>query len=62
VKSPVDSITTSTPSSFQGRFFGSLSAKILISFPLTTNELSFASTVPSNFPKHESYLEDEQVY
>jgi len=50
VNNPVDSITISTPEMPQGIFLGSLSANILISFPLTIIEFSVASTVPLNFP------------
>ncbi len=56
VKKPVDSITISTPSSFQGRFRGSRSAKILISLPFTTMAPSLASTLASRVPWTESYL------
>ena len=46
VKRPVDSTTTSTPSSFQGSWAGSFSAKTLRSSPSTRRPLSVTSTVP----------------
>ena len=45
VKKPVDSTTTSTPSSPQGSSFGSRSAVIFRSLPSTTMPSSVASTV-----------------
>ena len=49
-KNPVDSITYSAPTSSHFRFAGSLSAVILMAFPLTTSFPSFTSTDPSNAP------------
>src|SRR5581483_961149 len=55
VKSPVDSITTSTPSSRHGRFAGSRSASPLSSRPAALIEPSSADTPPANGPSTESY-------
>src|SRR5512139_1417471 len=55
VNRPVDSTTTSTPKSFQGRAAGSLLARTLISLPLTTKLWSLAATVPAKAPCTESY-------
>ena len=46
-KRPVDSITTSTPSSPHGSSAGSLFVGVAISLPSTTMPSSTASTVPS---------------
>ena len=54
VKSPVDSIATSTPSSAQGRSAGSRSERNLISCPPTVIESSPASTGTSRLPRTES--------
>jgi len=56
VKKPVDSITTSTPSSPQGSAAGSFSANTLSSLPSTRIASSVASTSPGNGPRIESYL------
>ena len=56
VNSPVDSITTSAPTSPQGSAPGSRSANTFSSLPSTTRPLSVASTVPLNGPRIESYL------
>ena len=50
VKKPVDSTTTSIPNSPHGKTSGSLSAKTLMSLPLTTMLLSVKSMVPLNGP------------
>ncbi len=50
VNSPVDSITTSAPSSPQGSAAGSRSASTRISLPSTEKPESVASTVPGNGP------------
>ena len=55
-KKPVHSSTTSTPSSPQGNCSGSLSAKTLISSPLTMSASSRASTVYGNGPCAVSYF------
>ncbi len=56
VKKPVDSRTTSTPRSAQGRSAGLRSARTLISLPLTTRPDSETATSPSKRPMMESYL------
>src|SRR4051812_10934049 len=56
VKRPVDSITTSAPTSPQGRAPGSRSEKTRSSLPSTTRPVSVASTVPGKRPRMESYL------
>ena len=56
VKRPVDSTTTSTPRSFQGRAAGSLLARTLISLPFTTRLCSLAATVPAKVPCTESCM------
>ena len=56
VKKPVDSSTTSTPRSFQGRSAGLRSARILISLPSTTSTSSLTSTSTPRRPIMESYL------
>src|SRR4051794_29424071 len=56
VKRPVDSITTSAPTSPHGRLPGSRSEKTRSSLPSTTRPVSVASTVPGNGPRIESYL------
>src|SRR3954469_20587202 len=56
VKRPVDSITTSAPTSDHGRSAGSRSAKTLSSLPSTTIASSVCSTVPLNGPRIESYF------
>src|SRR3954469_23138438 len=56
VKRPVDSITTSAPTSPHGRLPGSRSEKTRSSLPSTTRPSSVASTVPGNGPRIESYL------
>jgi hypothetical protein len=50
VNRPVDSMTTSTPRSFQGNLPGSRSPNILIVFPSMISALSPASTVPPYVP------------
>src|SRR5665647_288281 len=52
---PVDSITYSTPSSFQGSRLGSPSARILTSRPLTTIDSLVEPTSRSYMPYVESY-------
>jgi len=56
LNTPVDSITRSTPHSFQGQLRGLRSAKNLISLPLTNIELSVVliSTEGSRRPRMES--------
>src|SRR5205814_2164974 len=54
VKSPVDSIATSTPRSAQGRSAGSRSETNLISWPSTVIESSPASTGTSRLPSTEA--------
>src|SRR3990172_8416405 len=56
VKRPVHSSTTSILKSFHGSCAGSFTAVILISFPFTTIELSFAFMSASRIPNTESYL------
>ena len=56
LNTPVDSITTSTPSSAQGRFSGSLSEKTLNRSPSTTMSPSTTDTSPGYVPCTESYL------
>src|SRR4051812_13096917 len=56
VNRPVDSITTSAPTSPHGRLPGSRSEKTRSSLPSTTRPSSVASTVPGNGPRIESYL------
>ena len=56
VKNPVHSKTTSTPNCPHGKFSGSASAKVLISFPFTTNAFSLTWISPSNLPCAVSYL------
>src|SRR4051794_13297145 len=56
VKRPVDSITTSAPTSLHGRSAGSRSENTRSSLPSTTTPVSVASTVPGNGPRIESYL------
>ncbi len=55
-KMPVDSTTTSTPSSFQGRLAGSFTAVTRISRPLTKMALSFEVTSAPRPPWTESCL------
>ena len=50
VNSPVDSITTSAPSSDHGRSAGSRSARTRISLPSTEKPAPVASTSPGNRP------------
>src|SRR4051794_9661707 len=56
VNRPVDSITTSAPTSSQGRSAGSLSENTWSSLPSITRPSSVASTSPGNGPRIESYL------
>ena len=56
VKIPVDSITTSAPTAFQGRFAGSRSAKTLIVFPPTVSVSAVCETSKPRRPKIESYF------
>jgi hypothetical protein len=56
VKMPVDSTTTSTPRSPQGRALGSRSARILMVSPFTRTPPSTASTSASHTPATESYF------
>src|SRR5256714_12189 len=56
VKSPVDSITTSAPTSDQGSAPGSRSEKTRISLPSITIPESVASTSPGYCPRIESHL------
>ena len=56
VKSPVDSITTSTPSSPHGSSAGSLSAVTRTRRPSMTSASSWISTSPGKTPWTESYL------
>ena len=56
VKNPVDSSTTSTPKSPQGRLAGSRSAKMRIALPLTTKSSPATSISPAKRPWVESYL------
>src|SRR5205085_53568 len=56
VKSPVDSITTSTPRSLHGRSAGSRSASTRTSRPSTSSAPSRTATLPGNGPYTESYL------
>src|SRR4051794_32088164 len=55
VKKPVDSITTSTPRSRQGKLAGSRSASPFRSLPSTFSDPASASTVPLNEPSTESW-------
>jgi hypothetical protein len=55
VNRPVDSITTSAPTSPQGSAPGSRSANTRSSSPSTTSPVSVASTSPGNGPRIESY-------
>ena len=57
VKKPVDSITTSAPTSPQGRAAGSRSANTRSSLPSTTRLSSVASTSPGNGPEDRVVLE-----
>ncbi len=50
VKRPVDSMTMSTPRSFQGRFAGSVSFSIFRCLPSTRRSSPETSTVPSKRP------------
>ena len=56
VKIPVDSTTTSTPTSLHGRLAGSRSSKTLISLPSTVIPSPEALTSPGSRPRIESYL------
>ncbi len=57
VKKPVDSITTSTPSSAQGRAAGiALGEHLDLAVPSTDDRPSLASTAPGKRPRIESYL------
>src|SRR5215211_6923921 len=56
VNRPVDSTTTSAPTSSQGRAAGSRSENTRSSLPSITRPLSVASTSPGNGPRIESYL------
>ncbi len=56
VNRPVDSITYSTPSSFQGSWDGSLTASTLILRPATRIESPSAFTSSERLPRIESYL------
>src|SRR5215203_3194801 len=56
VKKPVDSITTSTPRSPQGRAAGSRSERTLTSSPPAMIVLPSTSTPPGKRPRIESYL------
>ena len=49
-KKPVDSTTTSAPTSFQRRFAGSFSAVRRIFLPLTTRLLPSTATLPLKRP------------
>lgn len=55
-KKPVDSTTTSAPTSFHFRLAGSISAVRRILLPFTTKLLPSTSTVPSKRPCTESYF------
>ena len=59
VKSPVDSITISTPIAPQGSLEGSRSLRTLMVLPATISESSVASTVCGNLPCTESYLSNK---
>jgi len=59
VNKPVHSITTSISKSFHGRFSGFLSANILMPFPLTSIDFSFACIVPWKGPWTESNLKNK---
>ena len=50
VKKAVDSMTMSTPRSFQGSFAGSRSCRTLIRRPSTNRASAVASTSPGYFP------------
>src|ERR1041384_5529203 len=52
--SPVDSMTMSTPRSFQGNFVWSFSESTFSGFPFTMREPSLTSTLPEKFPTTES--------
>ncbi len=54
VKRPVDSTTTSTPSSFHGSAVGSRSARTAIALPSTEMPRSSTTTVPPKRPCVES--------
>src|SRR5215212_1213850 len=56
VKSPVDSTTTSAPTSAHGRAAGSRSENTRSSLPSMMRPLSLASTSPGKGPRIESYL------
>ena len=56
VKKPVDSTTTSTPSSPQGRLAGSRSESTLTAWPSATNPSSVTSTFSKARPWMESYF------
>ena len=56
VKKPVDSITTSAPTSDHFRFAGSRSANALKLLPATVMSSSVAETSPGKRPRIESYF------
>ncbi len=56
VKRPVDSMTTSAPSSRHGSLAGSVSAVTRTRLPSMTSASSSTSTVPGYTPWTESYL------
>ena len=56
VKRPVDSMTTSAPSSFQGSLAGSVSLITRMRLPSMIRASLSTSTVPPNTPCTESYL------
>src|SRR5215208_6613816 len=56
VKRPVDSITTSAPTSLHGSAAGSRSEKTLSSLPSMLMPVSVASTSPGKRPRMESYF------
>ena len=56
VNNPVDSTTTWAPNEVQSRSAGSFSLNTLTGFLLIRRFPSLSSTLPSNFPRTESYL------